>query len=414
MQELFTYFQQILTKVPTKAALLSPKEWSNKPNPNKWSKKEILGHLCDSALHNWQRFVHAPVTTDAYVMQPYPQDDLVVNDRYQEQAAGQILQLWLSLNQQVLQVMQSLEVQHYQKKIILLDQSESTLKWLMEDYVVHLEHHLKQIFPDWTVMFMAFPTSDVWQFGVEESMEKLLSYPDGKKFLTLFQHGTMSVEIYEPKKVDLQQPHRQDELYVVISGTGTFYNNGRRHPFAPGDVLFVPAGVEHRFEEFSDDFKTWVIFYGGDGGEKRFLHFKTKRQGAPYHISTDDSRLNIEMIHDYLTTSYWAEGRTLEQVKTSLEHSLNFGLYFEKEQVGFARVVTDYSTFGYLADVFVLESHRGKGLGKWLCACIFNQSNLSFSNGWKLWTKDAQGLYELFGFKITAYPERVMEWKKEE
>ncbi|MDX1610042.1 MAG: cupin domain-containing protein [Halofilum sp. (in: g-proteobacteria)] len=83
----------------------------------------------------------------------------------------------------------------------------------------------------------------------------------------LFTHGSMRVEIYRPDGVDLQQPHEQDELYVVISGTGEFVNGDTRQPFEPGEVLFVPAGVEHRFEHFSDDFATWVIFYGPRCGE---------------------------------------------------------------------------------------------------------------------------------------------------
>lgn len=91
--------------------------------------------------------------------------------------------------------------------------------------------------------------------------------PGQLRFATLFQRGSLSVEIYAPQGRDEQQPHRQDELYVIISGTGTFLNDGDRRPFGPGDVLFVPAGVEHRFEEFSEDFQTWVIFYGPDGGE---------------------------------------------------------------------------------------------------------------------------------------------------
>lgn len=77
----------------------------------------------------------------------------------------------------------------------------------------------------------------------------------------------MSVEIYAPRGHDPQQPHPQDEIYVVISGHGTFRNGAVRHPFGPGDWLFVPAGVEHRFLDFSEDFKTWVIFYGPPGGE---------------------------------------------------------------------------------------------------------------------------------------------------
>ncbi len=77
----------------------------------------------------------------------------------------------------------------------------------------------------------------------------------------------MSVEIYRPMKADLQTPHAQDELYVVITGTGEFLNDGVRVAFQAGDVLFAPAGVEHRFENFTDDFATWIIFYGPVGGE---------------------------------------------------------------------------------------------------------------------------------------------------
>ena len=96
---------------------------------------------------------------------------------------------------------------------------------------------------------------------------ELLATEDGP-FKTLFEHGSLSVEIYQPEEVDLQQPHEQDEVYVVISGQGEFLNGGKRVNFSAGDFLFVPAGVEHRFENFSDDFSTWVIFYGPKGGEK--------------------------------------------------------------------------------------------------------------------------------------------------
>jgi len=90
---------------------------------------------------------------------------------------------------------------------------------------------------------------------------------DGGEFITLFRHGTLEVEVYRPAGVDRQQAHRKDELYVIISGTGTFLNGAERSAFGPGDVLFAPAGLGHRFIEFSNDFATWVFFYGPEGGE---------------------------------------------------------------------------------------------------------------------------------------------------
>lgn len=103
--------------------------------------------------------------------------------------------------------------------------------------------------------------------GGSTALAKLAERKDGKRFLELLTHGSMLVEIYKPEKVDLQQIHSRDELYVVYSGSGTFFNDGIRHPFQAGDVLFVPAGIEHRFEDFSEDFATWVVFYGPEGGE---------------------------------------------------------------------------------------------------------------------------------------------------
>ena len=88
------------------------------------------------------------------------------------------------------------------------------------------------------------------------------------EFETLFEHGTLSVEIYKPLEMDNQQPHSRDEVYVVISGKGDFIKGEERMPFGPGDFLFVPAHMEHRFVDFSEDFATWVLFYGPEGGEK--------------------------------------------------------------------------------------------------------------------------------------------------
>lgn len=89
---------------------------------------------------------------------------------------------------------------------------------------------------------------------------KLLPTTGGKLFIETFRKGNLSVEMYKPEKVDLQTPHTQDELYVIVSGTGMFQNGEEHYPFQPNDLIFVPAFVEHRFYDFTDDFATWVVF----------------------------------------------------------------------------------------------------------------------------------------------------------
>ncbi len=101
---------------------------------------------------------------------------------------------------------------------------------------------------------------------VAEALRKL-PRPGGERFATVFEHGTLDVEIYAPRSEDLQTPHTRDEVYIVVEGEGFFLNGGVRLPFGPGDFLFVPAGVEHRFMDFSDDLVVWVMFYGPEGGE---------------------------------------------------------------------------------------------------------------------------------------------------
>jgi mannose-6-phosphate isomerase-like protein (cupin superfamily) len=101
---------------------------------------------------------------------------------------------------------------------------------------------------------------------VTQALSKLPG-PRGERFVELFKHGTLSVELYAPRGKDAQTPHTRDEVYVVIHGSGQFRNGETRHSFGPGDLLFVPAGVVHRFEDFTDDLAIWVIFYGPEGGE---------------------------------------------------------------------------------------------------------------------------------------------------
>jgi len=129
-----------------------------------------------------------------------------------------------------------------------------------------------------------------------------------------------------------------------------------------------------------------------------------------YLISTDRSRLDIELVHNFLSkTAYWAVGRTRDVVQRSIENSLSFGVYKEDDQVGFARVVTDYATFAWIADVFVLPEHRGHGLSKWLMEVMLSHPQLQGFRRWVLATKDAHTLYERFGFIPLHRPERWME-----
>lgn len=129
-----------------------------------------------------------------------------------------------------------------------------------------------------------------------------------------------------------------------------------------------------------------------------------------YTISTDRARFDLSVIHDYLSNhSYWAKGRSLETIRRSIEHSLAFGVYKGREQVGFARVVTDYATFAWIADVFILDSFRGRGLGTWLMEVVITHPQLQGFRRWTLSTKDAHALYRKFGFTELMRPERWME-----
>ena len=103
--------------------------------------------------------------------------------------------------------------------------------------------------------------------GTVDDAMKMLPGPKGERFATVLEHGTLDVEIYAPRRTDPQKPHTRDEVYVVVQGRGEFRNGRNVDRFAPGDVLFVPARVEHRFESFTDDLVVWVMFYGPEGGE---------------------------------------------------------------------------------------------------------------------------------------------------
>lgn len=135
----------------------------------------------------------------------------------------------------------------------------------------------------------------------------------------------------------------------------------------------------------------------------------TEVHRGAYAISDDPARLDLTAIHAFLTRSYWASGVPRALVERAVANSLCFGLYHEPDQVGFARVVTDRATFAYLADVYVLETHRGQGLSKWLVQTLREHEELQGLRRFLLATRDAHGLYAKFGFKPLTSPDRLME-----
>lgn len=126
-------------------------------------------------------------------------------------------------------------------------------------------------------------------------------------------------------------------------------------------------------------------------------------------VSTNKSKLNVPFIQHFLKDIYWAAGRTMEEVQTTIDASVCFGIYLNEEQIGFARVITDYVVFGYVMDVFIAEEHRGKGYSSILIENMMNEPVLKDIKIWRLATTDAHFLYEKFGFTKLNHPEKMME-----
>ncbi|HEY7436708.1 MAG TPA: GNAT family N-acetyltransferase [Methylomirabilota bacterium] len=138
-----------------------------------------------------------------------------------------------------------------------------------------------------------------------------------------------------------------------------------------------------------------------------------EQQHGDILVTTDPARLDRDAIHDFLSGSYWAKGIPREVMERSIRHSLCFGAFDGGRQVGFARVVSDRATFAYVADVFVVESHRGRGIGGRIMACITSHPELQNLRLWTLFTRDAHGLYRQHGFRDARYPDRLMERRAE-
>src|SRR6201993_1158559 len=146
------------------------------------------------------------------------------------------------------------------------------------------------------------------------------------------------------------------------------------------------------------------------GGNATIPASNAEFRRGEFRISTDPARLDLHVIHNFLTNCYWAKGIPRDVVARSIEHALCFGVYDGSgAQVGFARVVSDFATVAYLGDVFVLESHRGRGLSKWMMECILQHPALQNLRRWILLTRDAHELYRKYGFTALKSPDRYME-----
>jgi len=126
-------------------------------------------------------------------------------------------------------------------------------------------------------------------------------------------------------------------------------------------------------------------------------------------VSTDPARLDLEIVHGVLTTSYWSPGIPRNIIVRAIQHSLNFGLYHEARQIGLARVITDRATFAYVCDVFILDAYQRQGLGTWLMETVMSHPDLQRLRRWVLFTRDAHSLYRKVGFTEVRQPERIME-----
>ena len=242
--------------MPRNLLRFSEKELRQKPPTGKWSKIEILGHLIDSARYNLLRFTEISIEAQPYTIRTYSQAELVKVQNYQNASLDNLTLHWQMLNQQIFNLIESYDPSAAQWEIILPDGRINNLFFLADDYVEHMEHHLRQILEE--SHEQAFKRS----FSVAEGIALLEKVET--PFVELSRDGNWVFEYYAPQEVDLQQPHSRDEVYFIISGSGMFVNGNERHAFAKGDLLFVPAGVVHRFEEFSDDFACWVVFGGGE------------------------------------------------------------------------------------------------------------------------------------------------------
>ena len=233
----------------------SENQLAEKPASGKWSKKEILGHLVDSARYNLMRFSEIPHMPEPYHVRSYQQAELVAINDYQSMKTPALVLLWQSLNKQICEVLKNIPSEALSKKVVSYGEI-LTFEWLIVDYSDHMEHHFSQIFD--ATPKEAKPLS--YHFSTQRAREVLAQV--STEFALIMEYDDLEVEYYKPDQTDKQLPHTRDELYIIASGEGSFSREQDVYQVKTNDVLFVKAHETHRFFDFSDDFATWVVFYG--------------------------------------------------------------------------------------------------------------------------------------------------------
>lgn len=275
MTECFTDLREAIAEAAPRLLAIGSAASALRPRDDAWSAREIIGHLIDSAANNHPRFIRGQLE-DHLDFAGYAQEEWVSVQQYQSLDWKELVGLWRLYNLHLASVMEAAptDLRHRQHTRHSLDRiawkpvpasEPATLDYLMRDYVDHLRHHLEQIFrlSDGLAITRAGSSHRI---TAADALERLPG-PAGERFAKLFGHGSLDIEIYAPRDRDLQSTHTRDEAYIVVSGSGTFVHGPNREPFGPADYLFVAAGVEHRFEDFTDDLVVWVVFYGPEGGE---------------------------------------------------------------------------------------------------------------------------------------------------
>lgn len=247
--------QQQIRRVKNEMHEISEAVLSHKISAKKWSKKEIFGHLIDSARYNLMRFNEVLAFETTCHFQNYPQDALVKLNAYQTQDTTTLVFQWQVLNTQICHTLAQITEQQGEKELLMAGKT-ITLGWLIADYVEHLKYHFAQIFD----VEKNAKTALEYHFSIKKAVEKLAAVPS--EFVKLLEFGDLEVEYYQPNKIDKQTPHSRDELYVIAAGSSDFVRENETYHVEMNDVLFVKAGETHKFIDFTDDFATWVIFYG--------------------------------------------------------------------------------------------------------------------------------------------------------